>query len=104
MKKSEKLKQIAQQEDNDLVSMGIMKKSFREARLEKWDERGYTARLEALNYTVIPFDGAKVSIDTNKDYGIVDFYPKANRLLIRNTNKWRSYGFVWIQKFLLRDV
>ena len=31
-------------------------------------------------------------------YGIIDFFPKANNLLIRNQNKWKKPGLKWLIK------
>jgi hypothetical protein len=31
-----------------------------------------------------------------KDYGVIDFYPKANKLLIRKLNKWIKPALGWI--------
>jgi hypothetical protein len=50
MKKSEELKQEAQQEESDFAYMAKMNKSMREARLERFED-GYTEKLEIIfNY------------------------------------------------------
>jgi hypothetical protein len=36
------------------------------------------------------------------DYGIIDFYPKANNLLIRKTNTWKKPGLKWIKENILK--
>ena len=44
-------------------------------------------------------DGTKITIDDKNrlnKYGIIDFYPKANKLLIRKSNKWINQGLKWI--------
>lgn len=102
MKKSEELKIEAQQEESDFAYMAKMNKSMREARLERF-ECGYTARLEANNCIVIPFNGSKVVIDTQTSkYGILDYFPKANKILIRKDNKWITKGLRWINDTLLK--
>lgn len=50
-------------------------------------ERGY-AVIKAADY--------KYSINSNS-HGIVDYYPKSNRLMIRKSNKWLDNGFLWIK-------
>lgn len=102
MKKSEELKIEAQQEVNDFAYMAIMNKSMREARLERF-ECGYTEKLEANNCIVIPFNGSKVVIDTQTSkYGILDYFPKANKILIRKDNKWITQGLRWINDTILK--
>ena len=104
MKKSEELKQAAAQEDNDLKALGLMKGSLREARLEKFTEE-YLPQLLKKGYEIaINESDGRYSIDTNycgKIYGIVDYYPKANNLLIRKNNAWIKPGLKWIVEKLL---
>lgn len=102
MKRSEELKKEAQSEDNDFKSLALHTKSLREARLEKFEEK-YQLQLEQKGYTVIPFDGQKVVIDTETKWGTVDYFPKANRLLIRKKNQWKDMGLNWIVKNLLES-
>ena len=102
MKKSEELKQEAQQEESDFAYMAKMNKSMREARLERFED-GYTEKLEINNCIVIPFNGSKIVIDTQTEkFGIVDYYPKANKILIRKDNKWITHGLRWINESLLK--
>ena len=100
--KSEELKQKALTEENDFAYMAMMNKSIREARLERFED-GYTEKLEINNCIVIPFNGSKVVIDTqSQKYGVLDYYPKANKILIRKDNKWVSQGLKWINKNLIK--
>ena len=102
MKMSEQLKKEAQQEESDFSYMAKMNKSIREARLERFEE-GYAEKLESNKCIVIPFNGSKVVIDTQTEkYGIVDYYPKANKILIRKDNKWLTQGLRWINDTLLK--
>ena len=102
MKKSEELRIEAQQEESDFSYMAKMNKSIREARLERFED-GYAEKLESNNCIVIPFNGSKVVIDTQTEkYGIVDYYPKANKILIRKDNKWLTQGLRWINDTLLK--
>ncbi len=98
---SEIIREDAQQEDNDLAYLGKMIKSMREARLERFED-GYKELLEKNNCIVIPFNGSKVVIDTQTDkFGIIDYFPKANKLLIRKKNKWETQGLKWINQNLI---
>ncbi len=102
MKMSEQLKKEAQQEESDFSYMAKMNKSIREARLERFED-GYAEKLESNKCIVIPFNGSKVVIDTQTEkYGIVDYYPKANKILIRKDNKWLTQGLRWINDTLLK--
>lgn len=99
--KSEELKKEAQKEENDFSYMAKMNKSIRESRLERFED-GYAEKLESNNCIVIPFNGIKVVIDTQiEKFGIIDYYPKANRILIRKLNEWKSQGLKWINHNLL---
>lgn len=102
MKKSEELRIEAQKEESSFSYMKKMNKSIREARLERFED-GYTEKLESKNCIVIPFNGSKVVIDTQtEEYGIVDYYPKSNKILIRKENKWITQGLRWINDTLLK--
>jgi hypothetical protein len=101
MKKSEELKIKAQQEENDFAYLSKMTKSMREARLERFED-GYAEKLESNNCIVIPFNGQKIVIDTQTNkYGVIDYFPKANKILIRKDNKWVLQGLRWINDKLL---
>lgn len=34
-------------------------------------------------------------------FGIIDYFPKADKILIRKTNSWYNQGFSWILRMLL---
>lgn len=99
MEKSEKLYQEAAQEENDLKYMGIIKKANREKRAEVFLATLFP-RLVNSGYVVEEPDDNKFSIIT-LDHGIVDFFPKANKVLIRKKNEWVPYGSHWIEKNLI---
>jgi hypothetical protein len=103
MKKSEQLKQDAAQEDNDLKAIGMLNKSLREGRLERFED-DYLPKLVKWYDVVHQPDHHKYTIDTDTQtnkYGIIDFFPKANKVLIKRTNKWIKPGLDWINKKLL---
>lgn len=101
MKESERLHQIADQEENDLKYLGLKKKAIREERLERFQD--YIFKLEALDILVAAFDGSKHTIDTQRDeFGIIDYFPKANKVLIRKENRWITQGLKWIVTTFLK--
>ena len=103
MKQSEKYRQEAQESDSDFRAMSLYNKSLREARLERFED-GYKELLEAKQCIVTPFNGSKIVIDTQTDkYGILDYFPKANKVLIRKKSQWKNAGLRWLQNNILKD-
>ena len=98
MKKSEKLTLASQQENNDIKSFGLMCKALREKRSEKFID-GWLEPLQ-LRFPVEERTNGSYSI-TTQEFGIIDYYPKANKLLIRKDNKWKQPGLKWIIKKLI---
>lgn len=99
MKKSEELLQQSREEDNDLKSYGIYLQSLREQRIEKFVE-GWLIPL-SIKYEVIE-NNHKYSI-TTQEYGIIDYFPKKNKLLIRKQNEWKEQGLKWIINNLFKE-
>jgi len=102
MKASELLKKQAQQVDNDFQAMSLLNKSLREHRLEKFQD--YIISLQQKGYDIVE-DNFKYTIDTDTQhvqFGIIDYFPKANKLLIRKDNKWIKPGLTWIRNNLLK--
>lgn len=99
MKKSEEFHKQANEEDNDLKALGLYTKSLREGRLENF-QQVYLPLLLKKGYEVAE-DNHKYTIDTYDKYGILDFFPKKNSLLIRKQNSWKRPGLQWIIKTLL---
>lgn len=97
MRKSEELRKKAEQEDNDLKALGIYTKVIREERSERFEK--YLPQLQE-KYDVREDIADKFTIETEK-FGTVDFFPKANKILIRKRNKWIKPGLRWIRKNLL---
>ena len=73
-------------------------KSFRDKRYE--DFKSETLPILKECYDVIERDNGSFSIDI-LDHGIVDFYPKKNRLLFRRENRWISNGLNFIKNNLI---
>jgi hypothetical protein len=82
---SKKIEFQAACEESDYKALSLHTKSIRQARLERFEDY------------IIPFNGQKVVIDTQTDtFGIIDYFPKANKLLIRKTNDWKTQGLKWL--------
>lgn len=93
MKKSEELILASRNEDNDIKSFALMCKALREKRSEKFID-GWLEVLET-RYDVTERSNGSYSIST-QEYGVVDYFPKANKLLLRKDNKWIKPGLKWI--------
>jgi hypothetical protein len=99
MKKSQELYKQANEEDNDLKALGLYTKSLREGRLENF-KQSYLPLLLKKDYEVAEYNN-KYTIDTYSEFGVLDFFPKANKILIRKDNKWIKPGLQWIIKNLI---
>lgn len=98
MKKSEKYSKAAQSEDNDFKSLALHIKALRERKSERFIEDWLP--LISQRYTTQLGDNGAYRI-TTQQYGIVDYFPKANKLLIRKDNQWMPIGLDWIIKHLM---
>ena len=101
MSKSEELEKQAQAEENDLKALGIYNKALREKRLERFET--YLEQLEKAGYEMLE-NNHKYTIDTDTQeikFGIIDYFPKANKVLIRKDNRWIKPGLKWIVDNLL---
>lgn len=97
MKKSEELTLASQQEDNNIKSFALACKALREKRSERFLEDWLPVFQERYPITLRP--NGSYTITTQK-YGILDYYPKANKLLIRETNTWKKPGLTWLIEHL----
>ena len=101
MKKSEQIRQLAGEEDNDIKRFGLDCKARREARSERFVDKELQELLTKFKITHDPAQG-RYTISTKK-HGRVMFYPRANKLLICKENRWIWPGLRWIINFLLKD-
>jgi hypothetical protein len=106
MKKSEDLKKQAAEEENDLKVLGLMTGALREGRLEKFEE-DYLPKLKELGYEITHNEKTHhylINTTNSKvNKGIIDFYPKANKVCIRKGNRWITKGLKWITENLLKS-
>lgn len=102
MKQSDKLRVQFEQEENDLKAMGIGVKLIREERFEKFEERWLPVLQKIVDVAYNEKTGAYVI--QHPTYGSMDFYPKANKLLIRKFNRWIKPGLRYlVQEFDLSN-
>ena len=100
MNKSEELNKQLSEEDNDLKALGIYTKILREERLERFEH--YIPQLILKGFNITDFESqGKVTIEPTK-FGIIDYYPKANKILIRKDNNWIKPGLQWMITNLLK--
>lgn len=100
MNKSELLKKQAEQEDNDLKALGLYTKVLREERIGNFEKKW----LPKLKETHIVKKGPSYSyIIYSTRYGVIDFFPKANRCLLRKKSRWIKPGLQWIVKNLMQE-
>ena len=87
--------------NNDLVYMGKMNQVMREQRLERFEPwiKELQESTEVISLEEFSAQG-KFTINTDS-FGIVDYFPKANKVLIRKNNKWIKPGFKWIRENLI---
>ena len=99
MKKSEKIKIEASQEDNDLKALGLYTKVLREQRMENFETKWL---LKLKEGHVCEKSTNQSYVIYSKRFGVIDFFPKSNKCLLRKTQKWIKPGLQWIVKNLLQ--
>lgn len=99
MNKSDELKKQAEQEDNDLKALGLYTKVLREQRIENFE----TNWLPKFQEHHIVKKGTNQSyVIYSARYGVIDYFPKANRCLLRKKQKWIKPALEWLVKNLLK--
>lgn len=97
MKKSEEIRQEANQEESDFKYMKKLNDAMRQERLENFEENWLRAFQKSDNIQDVTEVPSSVKwVITTKNYGILDFYPKANKVLVRRDNKWKKPGLKWL--------
>lgn len=94
MKNTEKLREQLAEEENDLIALGIGKKLIREERSERFEE-AWLNKLQGKCNVKHDTQMGRYTFELG-GYGVMDFYPKANKLLIRKLNKWKKPALKWI--------
>ena len=96
MKKSEQLRKEAQSVEKDYDSLRLHAKAYREERKEEFEDKWLQQLLEKTNVS-LDVTGGKYTMN-HKRLGTIDFFPKANRVLVRYENRWISRGLQWLIK------
>jgi hypothetical protein len=96
MKKSEQLRVEAGSIESDIKYLGAANKIMREERIERFEEEWLPLLKEKA--TVHYSELLNRYWIENKKMGVIDFYPKANKILIRKENRWVKPGLQWLIK------
>lgn len=89
-------------QENNSPSGSKFNKELKQVRLDYFEEE-LKENLISNDCIIAPFDGSKIVIDTQSNkYGILDFFPKANKVLIRKENYWKEAGLKWIKDNLIK--
>lgn len=95
MTNTEKLREQLATEENDLKALGIGKQLIREERMEIFEEEWLEKITNSAKVTKYQEANGGYIFWLN-DGNIIDFYPKANNLLIRRKNKWIKPALKWL--------
>jgi hypothetical protein len=96
---SNDLRKQAESEENDLKAMGLYTKVLREERFERFEN--YKDKLLQAGYNLTEYESQGKFMIEPTEFGIIDYYPKSNKVLIRKTNTWLPAGLRWIIVSLL---
>lgn len=104
LRKSEILAEIQTEVKNDSLAWELDAKIKREGKVEFFSER-WLPKFRAWLQDEIKWDDKKecftLLLEQDDLPVIKDFYPKANRVLIRKQNKWLHNGLQWLIKNVL---
>lgn len=92
--KSDELILLAGKEDNDAKAFALYAEANREQRSETFEK--HAERLTKKGYIVVYYKGQEKYTVRPTKHGIIDYYPKTDRLILRTTGKWLNSGFKWI--------
>ena len=94
MTNTDKLREQLATEENDLKALGIGKQLIREERNERFEDK-WLPKLQAKCNVKHDAQMGRYTFELN-GFGVMDFYPKANKLLIRKLNKWKKPALKWL--------
>lgn len=94
MTNTDKLREQLATEENDLKALGIGKQLIREERNERFEDK-WLPKLQAKCNVKHDDQMGRYTFELN-GFGVMDFYPKANKLLIRKLNKWKQPALKWL--------
>lgn len=88
-------------EENDFAAMARYRKESREKKQVEFVNNPIFDELKTKFKVSWDTDATKFTIE-GTEFGTLDFFPKANRLLIRRENRWKNSGLHWIVVFILK--
>ena len=92
--KSEELRQQASEEDNDLIALGLHTKALREERSERVVQWLPSLREKCIS---VNYDDKQYCyLIEHSKYGVIKFYPKANKIFQVRKEKWIKPGLKWL--------
>lgn len=109
--KSKMLELESRMEDNDFKALGLINKARREKRLETFSKE-WLEKITASPLVTAMIEGERkytfyiIQYSPKEDLAdqVVDYFPKANKVLIRKENRWVINGLNWLIKRLkLKD-
>lgn len=103
IKASDQIREKLESEDNDLKALGLGTKLIKEERKERFEENWLPLIKELCD---VQHDSAcgRYTFELEGE-GVVDFYPKANKLLIRKKNRWVKPALKWLIWYMdLQDL
>ncbi len=98
MKKSEHYNSKAAEAEGIYERMRYDGLALRETRWERFED-DWLARFQE-RFKVEKRENGSYSIDAG-EHGVLDYYPRANKVLLRKKNKWIKPGLRWLVRNLL---
>jgi len=90
------------EDDNDFAYMRRHKEKTAQERLNSFNSN-YLDKLIAKGFIITYPSVGKITIVTFAEFGIVDYFPKANRILVRKGNSWFGDANGWIKRNLINE-
>lgn len=84
--------------EHDWVIQKLETKLMREQQMEKFESK-WLHRFQE-KFPVEKRDNESFMV-TTRSHGIIDFYPKSNKILLRKKNQWKNRGLNWLVRNLL---
>lgn len=104
---SEIYKNLAAREDNDFKALGLHNKALREKKVETWNDNWKDKFLKSDKIITYIEDNNKgkfiFNCLINNEEQTIDYFPKANKILIRKDNSWKTKGLNWMIKNILNQ-
>lgn len=100
MNKSEELKNEMSAEENDFKALGLFTKALREKRNENFEQIWLPKLKELYQVEHYPEMGKYIINVSNKK--TFHYFPKKNKMLFQQENRWIEKGLNYILNYLIR--